>query len=125
MSNKLCIFFVKKVFNILKKVIPNGNIEFLGIGIGMIVTSGSTLSAETPTTTVLQGMAAGTLIYVVFFEVLHRERTNLAHAGIWQFLAVLVGFLVMFGLINAGKAQNTFYLLFSLKRKENCNCIYI
>jgi solute carrier family 39 (zinc transporter), member 1/2/3 len=75
----------------------------------MIVTSGDTLNAETVTTTVLQGMAAGTLIYVVFFEVLHRERTNLAHAGIWQFIAVLVGFLVMFGLINAGQAHDFFY----------------
>jgi len=68
----------------------------------MVVTSGETFSADTAVTTVLQGMAAGTLIYVVFFEVLHRERTNLSHAGIWQFLAVVVGFLVMFGLINAG-----------------------
>jgi solute carrier family 39 (zinc transporter), member 1/2/3 len=76
----------------------------------MVVTSGATFSAETPTTTVLQGMAAGTLIYVVFFEVLHRERSNLAHAGIWQFIALLVGFLVMFGLINAGQAQNNFFI---------------
>ncbi|CAB3381969.1 Hypothetical predicted protein [Cloeon dipterum] len=77
----------------------------LGIGIGIAVTSGESFSAETVSTTVLQGMAAGTLIYVVFFEVLHRERSNLTHAGILQFLAVLVGFLVMFGLINAGQSQ--------------------
>jgi solute carrier family 39 (zinc transporter), member 1/2/3 len=77
----------------------------------MVVTSGATFSAETATTTVLQGMAAGTLVYVVFFEVLHRERSNLAHAGIWQFIALLVGFLVMFGLINAGQAQTIFLSL--------------
>lgn len=44
----------------------------------------------------LQGMAAGTLLYVVFFEVLARERGN-KHSGICQLLAIVVGFLCMFG----------------------------
>ncbi|XP_059471087.1 zinc transporter ZIP1-like isoform X3 [Neocloeon triangulifer] len=79
----------------------------LGIGIGIAVTSGESFSAETAATVVLQGMAAGTLIYVVFFEVLHRERSSLTHSGIWQFLAVLVGFLVMFGLINAAGHEHS------------------
>lgn len=99
---------------------------FKGIGIGMLVTSGDTFSAETATTTVLQGMAAGTLIYVVFFEVLHRERSNLAHAGIWQFLAVIIGFLVMFGLINAGQTTTFLHLqFFILNQSEGQPRIYI
>lgn len=51
-------------------------------------------SQEDVTSTVLQGMAAGTLLYVVFFEVLSRERNN-KHSGIWQLLAILAGFMTM------------------------------
>jgi zinc transporter 1/2/3 len=73
----------------------------LGIGIGMALTSGAEVT--TPVTVVLEGMAAGTFMYVVFFEVLHRERMSLADAGMYQFVAVVVGLLVMFGLLNVGK----------------------
>lgn len=48
-------------------------------------------------------MAAGTLLYVVFFEVLAREREN-RHSGIWQLLAILTGFAVMFVLQTASKS---------------------
>ncbi|XP_066583560.1 zinc transporter ZIP3-like isoform X1 [Prorops nasuta] len=50
-----------------------------------------------PTPTILQGMAAGTLLYVVFFEVLARERAN-EKSGLLQLLAILFGFLLMLGL---------------------------
>jgi zinc transporter 1/2/3 len=52
-------------------------------------------SHEDITSLVLQGMAAGTLLYVVFFEVLARERGN-HHSGVWQLFAILLGFAVMF-----------------------------
>ncbi|KAF4517173.1 hypothetical protein B566_EDAN005603 [Ephemera danica] len=39
----------------------------------------------------LQAVAAGTLLYVTFCEVLPRERAK-CHAGLAQFLAVLMGF---------------------------------
>ncbi|GLV32279.1 Zinc/iron regulated transporter-related protein 89B [Carabus blaptoides fortunei] len=42
----------------------------------------------------LQGLASGTLLYVVFFEILQKERTE----GLQQYLSILVGFLIMFGL---------------------------
>ncbi|KAJ8915831.1 hypothetical protein NQ315_004644 [Exocentrus adspersus] len=64
----------------------------IGIGIGILL-SGKQQS-EDVTSVVLQGMAAGTLLYVVFFEVLARERGN-SHSGIWQLLAILCGFSVM------------------------------
>lgn len=68
----------------------------LGIGIGIILSDlGS--NQEDITCVVLQGMAAGTLLYVVFFEVLSRERDN-HHSGIWQLLAILTGFIIMFAL---------------------------
>lgn len=50
-----------------------------------------------PTPTILQGMAAGTLLYVVFFEVLARERAN-EKSGLLQLVAIIVGFALMLGL---------------------------
>ena len=50
-----------------------------------------------PVPTILQGMAAGTLLYVVFFEVLARERAN-EKSGLLQLAAILVGFMLMLGL---------------------------
>ncbi|XP_032673907.1 uncharacterized protein LOC116845398 isoform X1 [Odontomachus brunneus] len=50
-----------------------------------------------PTPTILQGMAAGTLLYVVFFEVLARERAN-EKSGLLQLVAIIVGFTLMLGL---------------------------
>lgn len=70
--------------------------NYPGIGIGIIL-SDLDSNQENITCVVLQGMAAGTLLYVVFFEVLSRERDN-RHSGIWQLLAILAGFLVMFAL---------------------------
>lgn len=49
------------------------------------------------TPTILQGMAAGTLLYVVFFEVLARERAN-EKSGLLQLTAIIVGFMLMLGL---------------------------
>ncbi|XP_050315098.1 zinc transporter ZIP1-like isoform X1 [Anthonomus grandis grandis] len=68
----------------------------LGIGIGIIL-SDLESNQENLYCVVLQGMAAGTLLYVVFFEVLSRERDN-RHSGLWQLLAILAGFFVMFAL---------------------------
>ncbi|XP_058798153.1 protein zntC isoform X2 [Phymastichus coffea] len=70
----------------------------LGIGIGLALghfrNDSDTMG---PTPTILQGMAAGTLLYVVFFEVLARERAN-DKSGLLQLAAILVGFTLMLGL---------------------------
>ncbi|CAG9860967.1 unnamed protein product [Phyllotreta striolata] len=65
----------------------------LGIGAGIIVSEKD--SAEDITSVVLQGMAAGTLLYVVFFEVLAREKKN-SHSGFWQLMSICAGFGCMF-----------------------------
>ncbi|XP_046406783.1 zinc transporter ZIP1-like [Ischnura elegans] len=87
----------------------------LGIGIGTAVSQSSAEAAETSVTVVaLQGMAAGTLIYVVFFEVLQRgkggdheedeEQQLLGRfSGLSHLLAVLAGFLAMYGLLAIGE----------------------
>ncbi|KAJ2942739.1 hypothetical protein O0L34_g14928 [Tuta absoluta] len=65
----------------------------LGIGIGMALIGGDCPAAEGPLPVFLQGIATGTLLYVVFFEILHSNRN-----GLLQYLAILVGFIVMCGL---------------------------
>lgn len=64
----------------------------LGIGIGIIISDDSDGTAIP--SVILQGLATGTLLYVVFFEILSKTtRSNLQ-----QYFVVLCGYLVMFGL---------------------------
>lgn len=65
----------------------------LGIGIGILLSNGSASDDTQVVSVVLQGLASGTLLYVIFFEVLSKERS-----GLWQYLAVFVGFFFMFGI---------------------------
>ncbi|XP_014250323.1 zinc transporter ZIP3-like [Cimex lectularius] len=71
----------------------------LGIGIGLGMTYHES-SLESPqmalASVILQGLASGTLLYVVFFEVLQREK--LGRHGMVQFLSIMAGFIVMVGL---------------------------
>ncbi|XP_046392321.1 zinc transporter ZIP1-like [Ischnura elegans] len=96
----------------------------LGIGAGIAVTASQGLHDAATTTdpgasvavVVLQGMAAGTLIYVVFFEVLQRggkasedgeDDSPLPGppgraSGLVHLLAALCGFLATYGLLHVG-----------------------
>lgn len=65
----------------------------LGIGVGMAISNLEQDSADI-VSVFLQGLASGTLLYVVFFEILQNDRKS----GLRQFLAVFVGFVCMFGL---------------------------
>lgn len=65
----------------------------LGIGIGLILVGGQGATAAGVYSVVLQGLASGTLLYVIFFEIWKNDRT-----GILQYFAALVGFGLMFGL---------------------------
>ncbi|KAG6449927.1 hypothetical protein O3G_MSEX006344 [Manduca sexta] len=65
----------------------------LGIGIGLILVGGQGATAAGVSSVVLQGLASGTLIYVIFFEIWKGERS-----GLLQYAASLVGFFLMFGL---------------------------
>lgn len=69
----------------------------IGIGIGIGLSHNNESPGGELVSVVLQGMAAGTLLYVVFFEVLQRERSN-HQSGILQLIAIMAGFGVMFGL---------------------------
>lgn len=74
----------------------------VGLALGHFKNDSDTLG---PTPTILQGMAAGTLLYVVFFEVLARERAN-EKSGLLQLLAIIVGFMLMLGLQIASECAS-------------------
>lgn len=65
----------------------------LGIGIGILISEEEASSANV-ISVILQGLATGTLLYVVFFEILREDRKT----GIKQYFAVLLGFCIMFAL---------------------------
>ncbi|CAH0728364.1 unnamed protein product, partial [Brenthis ino] len=65
----------------------------IGIGIGLILVGGQGATAAGVYSVVLQGLASGTLLYVIFFEIWKSDRT-----GILQYFAALIGFGLMFGL---------------------------
>lgn len=61
----------------------------LGIGIGILMVGGASPAEEGLYSVILQGLACGTLVYVVFFEVWKRS------SGMLQFACSLLGFAVM------------------------------
>ncbi|XP_041969691.1 zinc transporter ZIP1-like [Aricia agestis] len=65
----------------------------MGIGIGLLLVGGEGATAAGVYSVVLQGLASGTLLYVIFFEIWKNDRT-----GILQYISALVGFGLMFGL---------------------------
>ncbi|CAK1550571.1 unnamed protein product [Leptosia nina] len=65
----------------------------LGIGIGILLVGGEGATAAGSYSVILQGLASGTLLYVIFFEIWKSDRS-----GILQYFAALVGFGLMFGL---------------------------
>ncbi|PSN46581.1 hypothetical protein C0J52_13848 [Blattella germanica] len=76
----------------------------IGIGVGLALSDDTGDSVQGGVANaILQGMATGTLLYVVFFEVLQKERAN-KESGLKQLLAIMVGFCVMFALLASGKS---------------------
>ena len=66
----------------------------LGIAVGIVITELGAGKVSDLVVNTLQGLAAGTLLYVVMFEVLNRERQK--HLpGLLQLTAVLLGFIIM------------------------------
>lgn len=66
----------------------------LGIAAGILITEVGAGQVSDLVANTLQGLAAGTLLYVVMFEVLSRERQK--HLpGLLQLIAVITGFVIM------------------------------
>lgn len=71
----------------------------MGIGLGILISSGNGSATFEVASVILQGLASGTLLYVIFFEILSKHRSG----SMTQYLAVLIGFFLMFGLKFIGK----------------------
>ncbi|KAH8274607.1 hypothetical protein KR026_007835 [Drosophila bipectinata] len=73
----------------------------IGVGIGIAVSESSAANQPSTVSGILQGLACGTLIYVVFFEIVAK-----GHAGLRVLFSSLAGFVLMFGLqIAIGEAK--------------------
>ncbi|XP_041969778.1 zinc transporter ZIP1-like [Aricia agestis] len=65
-------------------------VSALGIGVGILLVGGAGATQAGIYSVVLQGLACGTLVYVVFFEVWRQDRT-----GLMQFVCSVIGFALM------------------------------
>lgn len=85
-----------KVAIYLAYMITLGLITPLGVAIGIFVTEYITdpSPGHLLAIAILQGVAAGTLLYVTFMEVLERER-NKPGNGLIKFSAVFLGFILL------------------------------
>ncbi|SPP73027.1 zinc transporter ZIP1 [Drosophila guanche] len=73
----------------------------IGLGIGIAVSETANASAPSTASGILQSLACGTLIYVIFFEIVAKK-----NAGWRVYISSLVGFVLMFGVqIAIGEAQ--------------------
>ena len=68
----------------------------VGIGIGLSETVPDEASLQNSLVTILQGLATGTLLYVVFFEVIEKERQKGTSGLVQVGLAKLLRFLATF-----------------------------
>ncbi|XP_057657289.1 zinc transporter ZIP1-like isoform X2 [Diorhabda carinulata] len=82
-----------KTLIVLSYVFTFAVVSPIGMGIGIIVSTADD-AENNLVSVILQSLAAGTLLYVVFFEILQGDKKN----GIVQFTSVFFGFLIMFGL---------------------------
>ena len=79
-------------------------------GIGIIITSNSGQGCEYfLAVAILQALAGGTIIYVVVFEVLERERSKNV-SGLAQLFFVILGFCVLMAVEILGKVLNIIIL---------------
>ena len=98
---------VKKMRIIVYMIILSINTP-IGILIGILVTAHmETASGQHILVIgVLQGLAAGTLLYITFFEVLARDKlTKYGMSGLVGALAVMAGFTLMAGMESAGHSH--------------------
>ncbi|XP_039276517.1 zinc transporter ZIP1-like isoform X2 [Nilaparvata lugens] len=70
-----------------------------GMLVGILFTGNEqTVDSHSITVAVVQGLTAGTLLYVTFFEVLTKERYERCSSGLLALLVSLLGFLLMLAL---------------------------
>jgi solute carrier family 39 (zinc transporter), member 1/2/3 len=87
----MCCFFARRA------------VSAIGIIAGWLISaSDSGGNGKNAATVTLQGMAAGTIVFVTFFEILQREKSSNQN-GFLQLSAIIIGFAAMVGLMAIGK----------------------
>ncbi|XP_059483138.1 zinc transporter ZIP1-like [Neocloeon triangulifer] len=77
-----------------------GFVSAVGIIAGwLIATTGAEGADKNAVTVTMQGMAAGTIVYVTFFEILQREKSNNQN-GFLQLASIILGFATMVGMMS-------------------------
>ena len=69
------------------------------LGIVIVVLTESRISGnDSPVIILLSAVATGTILYIVFFEILQRERSKDSHRlfGLLLYLSMILGFAMMF-----------------------------
>ena len=94
-TKKLLFFTYLTVFSLISPI---------GTGIGILITETSGAGVHQVTVATLQGVAGGTILYIVMFEILNRERVK-DISGLVQLCGIILGFSVMmiieiFGMLN-------------------------
>jgi len=91
---------------IITYMLTLGFVTPIGITIGIVLTSTGDSQSDSQILTVglLQGVAAGTLLYITFFEVLEREKLESAQmSGLLGVTLIILGFASMAGLEATSK----------------------
>lgn len=83
----------------------------IGIGVSILDYGSATAGASDPVSVLIQGVAAGTLLYVVFFEVL--DGGNKSH-GFQNLLCIVLGFGLMWFTLSIGEWLRAEILYFCL-----------
>ena len=63
--------------------------------VGLIVAAVTKLNLSNSLVGILTGLSTGSLLYITFFEILFREKSNSKLSGLIQFMAVFTGFCLM------------------------------
>jgi len=84
-------------------------VSAIGIMIGWLiaVNGGEDASGSNGATVTLQGMAAGTIVYVTFFEILQKEKSSNQN-GFLQLGFIMLGFASMVALMSLGEKSLQF-----------------
>lgn len=89
-----------KVWLVVLYIFVYAIVSPIGIGIGMALSNADDSKIIAILSVVLQGLASGTLLYVIFFEILIKHKD-----GIIQYFSVVFGFVLMLGFKLTGNGK--------------------
>jgi len=104
----ICLELIQSGANMLvffSNLITWSLVSPIGIGVGMMISEMASDEYHQLTVAIMQGLSGGTILYVVMFEILQREKEKKI-SGIIQLFGILVGFAAMMTMEILGKHQH-------------------